>query len=1145
MTNVVRIALLLMLGVLASSLPAVAAEEPPAQTPDQAFDALKTWEDGQSHVPLNVLEWHVGRAGADADARRKAAERLAAILADPKATPAARKVICHLLPMVASDAQVPMLAKMLDDPQVADLACGVLETIPGEASAEALRAALAKQKGDVLAGVINSLGKRRDAKSAATIAKLIQDGDAKVAAAAVRALGNIGTAEAAHALKEANFSRESLPEAWDALLRCADGLAASGDAIGAAAIYIELWSKAERRQVRAAALAGLARVQSPVALQLVMKAIQSDDPFLRGTAASLGRTMTLPGVSAALAATMEAAEPLAQAVILEVLAARGDRAAGLAAWKLMDSKDEAVRLAAVAAMGSLGDAACVERLVRLAAEQGAAQAVARAALARLAAPEVGARLIALAAKGEPAVRAEAIRAIAERRSAGAGQVLADAAGEADESIRAAAVNALAVAGASDVYPRLIQMLVAAASPRDGEALEKAVIAVGGRIAAPAAISVGSRMAAPAERTGPVIAALKSAAAKARPALLRVLAAAGGADALEAVRAGLKDSDAAVREAAVRALAAWPDESAAGDLLALARDCEIATHRALALRGYLRLAGAMKDEGQRVKLLELIRPVAKTADAKRMLLAGLAGAPSGAALEMAFSFLGDPEVRAEASVAVLAIGRAMAPKQRPAVRSALARFKTATQDKAVAEQADSLVAEILKTAAAQPESKALQYDKARSEIYKKELAKRAPAGYRLAAYLDCGPDTEDGAKGAPVLECVSGAPWAWAGSEADAPARFGTVVFDGAKVAFRATGMNPRKSYAVGFSWWDYDHGTRCQSVWMATGKGAKATQALDKTKLPNGVAKEPPQEKMLAVPRDLYADGSMHVEFRREADVNAVVSEIWLWESEADGAPPPVAPAAVKPAAAVGDPGPQSAPRDFKIKPGKPEPGRTTRILIVTGQEHGAHNWRQTAPLLAEELSKDPRLLVDVSEDAAILGSSHTHDYAAIVLNFMNPQPFDLGAMGEGRGSFRKYIEGGKGLMLVHFACGAFQEWPEFRDLVARVWDPKLRGHDPRGPFRVEITDARHPITEGLKALDADDELYTCLTGDKPIEVLAKATSKVDKKDYPMAFVAAAGKGRVYQCLLGHDVKAMQMPGVGELYRRGCAWVAGLPPVAK
>jgi len=1131
MTNAVRIALLLMLGSLAACAASLAAEEPPALTPDHAFDALRTWQDGQSHVPLNVLEEYVGRAGAEPAARAKAAERLAAILADPKATPAARKVVCHLLPMVASDAQVPVLAMLLDDPQAADLARGVLETIPGEASAEVLRAALARQKGDALAGVINSLGKRRDAASVPAIAKFTRDADAKVAAAAMRALGNIGTVDAAEVIVAGRYPAGLVATAQDAALRCAQGLAASGATDRAAAICESLTEAPGSPRVFAAAMACLAEVRPQAALPLVMQAMRSDDPLLRGTAASLARTMTLPAVTAALVAEMEKAEPAAQVVIVEALAARGDRAAGPAVARLLDSKDAAVRLAAVAAMGSLGDAACVERLVRLAAEQGPAQAPARVALARLAAPEVDVRLIALAAKGDPALRAEAIRAVAERRSPGAGKVLTDAAGDADESVRVAAVNALAVAGASDAYPRLIQMLVAAASPRDGEALEKAVIAVGGR------------MAAPSDRSGPAVAAMKSAPAKAKPALLRVLAAAGGQEALGVVRAGLKDTDAAVREAAVRALAAWPDEAAAGDLLALARDAESPTHRALALRGYLRLAAAVKDEAARVKMLDQVRPVAKTADGKRMLLAGLAGSPSAAALEMAFSFLGDAEVRAEASAAVLSICRAMGPRQRAAVRSALAKFKAAAQDKAAAGQADSLVAEAMKSPSAKSDSKALQHDEGRSEIYKKELVKRAPAGYRLAAYLDCGPDTEDGAKGGPVLEGVSGAPWAWPGSEAAAPERFGTIAYDGAKVAFRATGLGPRRSYAVGFTWWDYDQGTRCQSVWMAAGKGAKATQALDKTKLPSGVAKEPPQEKLVAVPRELYADGSLLIEFRREAEVNAVVSEIWLWESEADGAPPPVAPVAAAPAA---NPEPQEAPRgppDFKLTPGKPEPGRTTRILIVTGMEHAAHNWRQTVPLLAEELSKDPRLLVDVSENAAILGSPKIADYAAIVLNFMNPAPFDLGP--KGRENLRQYVEGGRGLMLVHFACGAFQEWPEFRDLVARVWDPKLRAHDPRGPFRVEITDARHPITEGLKALDADDELYTCLAGERPIEVLAKATSKVDKKEYPMAFVAPAGKGRVFQCLLGHDVKAMQMPGVGELYRRGCAWAAGLPPVAK
>ena len=67
--------------------------------------------------------------------------------------------------------------------------------------------------------------------------------------------------------------------------------------------------------------------------------------------------------------------------------------------------------------------------------------------------------------------------------------------------------------------------------------------------------------------------------------------------------------------------------------------------------------------------------------------------------------------------------------------------------------------------------------------------------------------------------------------------------------------------------------------------------------------------------------------------------------------------------------------------------------------------------------------------------------------------------------------------------------------------------------------------------------------GERPINVLATARSKVDKKIYPMAFVFEHGKGRVFHCLLGHDVKAFRKPGVLELFRRGTAWAAGRPAV--
>lgn len=224
-----------------------------------------------------------------------------------------------------------------------------------------------------------------------------------------------------------------------------------------------------------------------------------------------------------------------------------------------------------------------------------------------------------------------------------------------------------------------------------------------------------------------------------------------------------------------------------------------------------------------------------------------------------------------------------------------------------------------------------------------------------------------------------------------------------------------------------------------------------------------------------------------------------------------------------------------------PEGG--TRVLIVTGIDYPGHPWRETAPALKGILSRDPRLRVVVAEDPRVLGSPRLKDWEVIVLHFMDwevPGP-DAAA----RENLRSAVSAGRGLVLTHFACGAWDggEWPEFVRLAGRVWDPKLRGHDPHGTFRVEIADTEHPVTQGLSGFEILDELYTCLAGDTPIRVLARARSKVDGKDYPMAFVADFGKGRVFHSVLGHDARAYANDaGVGELLRRGVAWVGGLSP---
>ena len=224
----------------------------------------------------------------------------------------------------------------------------------------------------------------------------------------------------------------------------------------------------------------------------------------------------------------------------------------------------------------------------------------------------------------------------------------------------------------------------------------------------------------------------------------------------------------------------------------------------------------------------------------------------------------------------------------------------------------------------------------------------------------------------------------------------------------------------------------------------------------------------------------------------------------------------------------------------RPDEAQSKKVLIVTGVDYPGHKWKLTAPVLAKAIAADKRLEVTVTEKPGDLAKDDLSDYDTIVLHFMDWEVPDPGP--KARANLKRVIKSGKGLVLVHFACGAFQEWPEFVELAGRVWDPKLRGHDPHGKFTVKITDSKHPAMKGLSEFETVDELYTCLTGKTPIKVLAKARSKVDGKDYPMAFVLNYGKGRVFHSVLGHDVQALANPAVGRLFRNACAWGAGLEP---
>ncbi|HID23440.1 MAG TPA: ThuA domain-containing protein [Planctomycetaceae bacterium] len=222
--------------------------------------------------------------------------------------------------------------------------------------------------------------------------------------------------------------------------------------------------------------------------------------------------------------------------------------------------------------------------------------------------------------------------------------------------------------------------------------------------------------------------------------------------------------------------------------------------------------------------------------------------------------------------------------------------------------------------------------------------------------------------------------------------------------------------------------------------------------------------------------------------------------------------------------------------PSQPPPQKK-RVLIVTGVDWKGHLWKETAPALRRVIEQDPRLEVRIVEDPAFLACEAVRDYDVIVLHFKNYDPVPRESRVKAR--LLQAVKSGTGLVVLHFACGAFEDWPEYRELVGKVWDRK-NTHDPYRRFTVRIVAPDHAITRGMKDFQTTDELYICLEGERPVDLLATARSITTGKDHPMAFAFTYGQGRVFHTPLGHNVQAITGAGPAELIRRGTAWVAGL-----
>jgi HEAT repeat protein len=258
--------------------------------------------------------------------------------------------------------------------------------------------------------------------------------------------------------------------------------------------------------------------------------------------------------------------------LLGALAVRGDAGARGAVETAAASEDPAVRLAALKALGTLGDETTVKTLMTriTAGTETAESEAARSSLVRLRAPRVNKVLVGMLAPGDSRVKVELIRILAARQAVDATVDLAKAAADPDATVRKESWQALGGLARAQDAAALLDLLVRAREDERDEA-ERAVAAV---LKKPDRPGVGELLR--------MLEAVATPAAQG--SLIRIAGNVGDDSALPALRKAVQSGDTGVRDAAIRALAAWPTPAPLEDLVNLARDAQESVHRVLALRG---------------------------------------------------------------------------------------------------------------------------------------------------------------------------------------------------------------------------------------------------------------------------------------------------------------------------------------------------------------------------------------------------------------------------------------------------------------------------------------------------------------------------------------------------------------------------------
>jgi HEAT repeat protein len=554
---------------------------------------------------------------------------------------------CKYLAIYGTSKAVPALAPLLNDPQLASWARIALEAISGREADEALEKSLGTLQGKLLVGAINSVAVRRDANAVGALSGRLRDENPDVASAAAVALGHIANADALRLLRQSLAAappkvRSAVAEG---LVLCADRLMADGHTEEAAGIYDQVRNAAVARQRLVEATRGAILARRDGGIPLLLEQLHSTDKGRFRLALTTVREMPGRRIDEALAAELDHTAADRAALLIPAMADRKDTVVLPAVVKAAGKGPREVRLAAVDALGRVGDSSCLSTLLGIALEKDAdLTEAAKAALAVLPGQNVDRDVVASLHSAKGKMYPLLLEVVGSRRISAVPD-LVKALDNPDSAVRTAALTSLGQTVPFNKLAVLISQVVAPKNEEDVPVAERALKSACIRMPDREACAKG------------LAAAMNGTSDPTKIALLKILGAVGGSTSLATIGAAAKGSNAALFDASTKLLGNWMTIDAAPVLLDVAKTGPSEKYRVRALHGYIRIARqfTMEDD-ERLAMCRNALAAAKQPAEGKLVLDVLERYPSIDSLKEAAKSTRDSKLKKEAASATLAIAR---------------------------------------------------------------------------------------------------------------------------------------------------------------------------------------------------------------------------------------------------------------------------------------------------------------------------------------------------------------------------------------------------------------------------------------------------------------------------------------------------------